>query len=79
MKTIQKKMLVQVLLGFLLGRVSIYGMNPVAPAFFAAGFAEGGAVLPVAITILCIEIICLSSYVITAVHWTRCWRMGPEC
>ena len=52
MKTIQKKMLVQVLLGFLLGRVSIYGMNPVAPAFFAAGFAEGGAVLPVAITIL---------------------------
>ena len=41
MKTIQKKMLVQVLLGFLLGRVSIYGMNPVAPAFFAAGFAEG--------------------------------------
>ena len=42
MKTIQKKMLVQVLLGFLLGRVSIYGMNPVAPAFFAAGFAEGG-------------------------------------
>ena len=37
MKTIQKKMLVQVLLGFLLGRVSIYGMNPVAPAFFAAG------------------------------------------
>ena len=33
MKTIQKKMLVQVLLGFLLGRVSIYGMNPVAPAF----------------------------------------------
>ena len=47
MKTIQKKMLVQVLLGFLLGRVSIYGMNPVAPAFFAAGFAEGGAVLPV--------------------------------
>ena len=27
-------------------------MNPVAPAFFAAGFAEGGAVLPVAITIL---------------------------
>ena len=52
MKTIQKKKLVQVLLGFLLGRVSIYGMNPVAPAFFAAGFAEGGAVLPVAITIL---------------------------
>lgn len=52
MKTIQKKMLVQVLLGFLLGRVTIYGMNPVAPAFFAAGFAEGGAVLPVAITIL---------------------------
>ena len=43
---------VQVLLGFLLGRVSIYGMNPVAPAFFAAGFAVGGAVLPVAITIL---------------------------
>ena len=34
MKTIQKKMLVQVLLGFLLGRVSIYGMNPVAPAFY---------------------------------------------
>ena len=40
MKTIQKKMLVQVLLGFLLGRVSIYGMNPVAPAFFAAGWSR---------------------------------------
>lgn len=52
MKKIQKKMLVQVLLGFLLGRVVFFGMNPVAPAFFAAGFAEGGAVLPVAITIL---------------------------
>lgn len=52
MKKIQKKMLVQVLLGFLLGRVVIFGINPVAPAFFAAGFAEGGAVLPVAITIL---------------------------
>ncbi len=37
MKTIQKKMLVQVLLGFLLGRVSIYGMNPVAPAFLRQG------------------------------------------
>lgn len=52
MKKIQKKMLVQVLLGFLLGRVVVFGINPVAPAFFAAGFAEGGAVLPVAITIL---------------------------
>ena len=52
MKKIQKKMLIQVLLGFLLGRIVICGINPIAPAYFAAGFAEGGAVLPVGITVL---------------------------
>lgn len=52
MKKIQKRMLLQVLLGFVLGRVAVFGINPAGIAFFAAGFTEGGAVLPVAVTVL---------------------------
>ncbi len=52
MNQMQRRMLVQVLLGFLLGRVVVFGINPVAPAYFAVCYTAGGAVLPVAITIL---------------------------
>lgn len=51
MKQIQKRMLVQILLGFLLGRVVFWGRNPVGIAFFAAGFSQGGAVFPVAVSV----------------------------
>ncbi len=52
MKQIQKRMLLQVILGFVLGRVVVFGINPVGAAYFAAGFTERGAVLPVAVTVL---------------------------
>ncbi|MBO5484638.1 MAG: SpoIIE family protein phosphatase [Lachnospiraceae bacterium] len=51
MKQIQKRMLLQILLGFLLGRVIFFERNPVGVAYFAAGFPQGGAVFPVAIAI----------------------------
>ena len=51
MKQIQKRMLLQVVLGFLLGRVSIFGLNPVGIAYFAAGFTEGGGIFSVAATV----------------------------
>lgn len=52
MKKIQRRMLLQILLGFVLGRVVVFGINPAGVAYFAAGFTEGGAVLPVAVTVL---------------------------
>ena len=51
MKQIQKRMLLQIILGFFLGRVSIFGLNPFGIAYFAAGFTEGGAVFPVALAV----------------------------
>lgn len=51
MKQIQKRMLVQILLGFLLGRVVFFDRNPVGIAYFAAGFCQGGAVFPIAISV----------------------------
>lgn len=51
MKQIQKRMLFQILLGFLLGRVILFERNPVGVAYFAAGFSQGGAVFPVALAI----------------------------
>lgn len=51
MKKIQKRMLVQLLLGFLLGRVVFFDRNPVGIAWFAAGFAQGGAVFPAAVSV----------------------------
>lgn len=51
MKEIQKRMLVQIILGFLLGRVEIFGINPIGIAYFAAGYTETGAKLPVAISV----------------------------
>ncbi len=46
MKRIQKRMLLQILLGFLVGRVMLFDRNPIGAAFFAAGFSQGGAVFP---------------------------------
>lgn len=51
MKQIRKKMMLQILLGFLLGRVILFEHNPVGAAYFAAGFTQGGAVFPVAFAI----------------------------
>ncbi len=51
MKQIQKRMLVQILLGFLLGRVVLFDRNPIGAAYFAAGFSQGGAVFPVGFAI----------------------------
>lgn len=51
MKQIQKKMMLQILLGFLLGRVVLFEHNPVGAAYFAAGFTQGGAAFPVVFAI----------------------------
>lgn len=51
MKQIQKRILLQVVLGFLMGRVSLFGLNPIGIAYFAAGFPEGGGVFPVAMAV----------------------------
>ena len=45
-------MLLQILIGFLLGRVQVFGVNPFGTAYFAAGLLEGGAVMPVAASVL---------------------------
>lgn len=52
MSRIQKRMIVQILIGFLLGRIDLWGLNPVGIAYFAAGFAQGGSVLPVGIAVV---------------------------
>ena len=52
MSRIQKRMLVQILAGFLIGRIDLWGLNPVGIAYFAAGFVQGGSVLPVGIAII---------------------------
>ena len=46
MKKLQKRMLVQLLFGFLIGRVVLLERNPAGAAFFAAGLVQGGGVLP---------------------------------
>lgn len=51
MKQIQRRMVLQVVLGVLMGRISIFGLNPIGIAYFAAGFAEGGSVFFVAVAI----------------------------
>lgn len=51
MLNIQKRMLFQVLLGFFLGRVNLFGINPVGVAYFAASYTETGAKLPVGIAV----------------------------
>ncbi len=51
MKQIQKKIILQAGLGFLMGRVSLFGLNPVGISYFAAGFPEGGGVFPVALAV----------------------------
>ena len=52
MKQIQKRMLLQIILGFLLGRVILFDRNPVGAAYFAAGFSQGGAVFPMGLAIV---------------------------
>ena len=52
MKEIQKRMLLQICIGFFIGRVDLFGINPAGVAYFAAGYAEGGAKIPVASGIL---------------------------
>ena len=51
MKQIQKRMILQVVLGFLIGRTDIFGLNPAGVAYFAAGFTEGGSVFAVALAV----------------------------
>ena len=46
MKKIHKKMLVQLLFGFLIGRVVLLERNPAGAAFFAGALAQGGGVVP---------------------------------
>lgn len=50
-ETDSKRVLLQVVLGFLMGRVSLFGLNPIGISYFAAGFAEGGGVFPVALAV----------------------------
>lgn len=52
MKDIHKKMLVQIGLGFLVGRVNLFGINPVGIAYFAAGYVEEGSKIPVGISVI---------------------------
>lgn len=66
MKQVQKRMLLQVVLGFLVGRISIFGLNPVGIAYFAAGFTEGGGVFPVALAVF-LGMACSSMSLETAV------------
>lgn len=40
MKEIQKRMLLQICIGFFIGRVDLFGINPAGVAYFAAGYAE---------------------------------------
>lgn len=52
MKDIHKRMLLQIVLGFLLGRVNLFGINPIGIAYFAASYTEEGARIPVGIGVL---------------------------
>lgn len=52
MKDVHKRMLLQIALGFLLGRVNLFGINPVGIAYFAAGYTENGAKFPVAVSVI---------------------------
>ena len=50
MKDVHKKVLSQIVLGFLLGRVNLFGINPIGIAYFAASYTEEGSKLPVGIS-----------------------------
>lgn len=52
MKNIQKRMLLQIVLGFLLGRVNLFGINPIGIAYFAASYTEEGSKIPVGISVI---------------------------
>lgn len=51
MKRIQKKVMLQMLLGFLIGRVVLMERNPAGAALFVAGLMQGGNILPTAVAI----------------------------
>lgn len=52
MKKLQMRMLLQIGLGFLLGRVNIFGCNPIGVGYFAAGYTQKGARIPVLISVV---------------------------
>lgn len=52
MKGIQKRMLVQIVLGFMLGRAEVFGICGLGVGYYAAGTLHKGAKLPVGISVL---------------------------
>ncbi len=52
MMELQKRKLIQMILGFFLGRVSLFGIGPVGIAFFASGYMETGICIPLGISVL---------------------------
>ena len=52
MKKIHKKMLVQLLFGFLIGRVVLLERNPAGAAFFAGALVQSGGVVPLVFSVL---------------------------
>lgn len=52
MKDVHKRVLSQIVLGFLLGRVNLFGINPIGIAYFAASYTEEGSKLPVGISVI---------------------------
>ena len=51
MKKIHKKMLVQLLFGFLIGRVVLLERNPAGAAFFAGALVQSGGVVPLVFSV----------------------------
>lgn len=56
MNRIRKKVLFQMLVAFLIGRVVFFERNPIGAAYFAAGFIQGGMTFPVVVS-LCLGIL----------------------
>ncbi len=56
MNRIRKKLLLQMLVSFLIGRVVFFERNPIGAAYFAAGFVQGGMTFPVVVS-LCLGIL----------------------
>lgn len=52
MMELQKRKLIQMILGFFLGRVSLFGIAPIGIAFFASGYMETGICIPLGISVL---------------------------
>ncbi len=52
MTTLQKRKLIQMVMGFFLGRVSLFGVNPIGIALLASGYLETGIMLPLGISLI---------------------------